>query len=109
NQPYTGRATELFATDPADPGYRGFQFTLSGAAKQGDTFTIGYNTNGVSYNRNALALAGLETAGTMSVGNATFSDSYSQEVEVMGTATSQTRLNMEASQSVLRQSESSWQ
>src|SRR5690606_21308155 len=87
--------------------YQGYQFSLAGVAKQGDSFTIGYNADGVSDNRNALAMIGLETAGTMNGGKSTYTESYSQLVETVGTATSQARMNQEASQSLLRQSETS--
>lgn len=38
----------------------GFDFSLDGAAKAGDTFTIEFNTNGFDDNRNGLLLAGLQ-------------------------------------------------
>ncbi|MCW5622703.1 MAG: flagellar hook-associated protein FlgK, partial [Burkholderiales bacterium] len=52
-----GTENPVFPTPGSvDHGYR---VSLTGAAAAGDEFTVGYNTAGVSDNRNALLLAGL--------------------------------------------------
>lgn len=83
----------------------GYQVSLTGTPVASDEFTIGFNNDGVSDNRNAIALAALATAGTMQNGNLSYQESYAQFVEFVGTTTSQTRINQEASESLLRQSQ----
>ncbi|OZB11305.1 MAG: flagellar hook-associated protein FlgK, partial [Marinobacter sp. 34-60-7] len=57
----------LLGDTPSDgAAYQGFQFEMTGEPADGDIFTIGYNTNGISDNRNAELLAALGTANTLS-------------------------------------------
>ncbi|WP_250658519.1 flagellar hook-associated protein FlgK [Alkalimarinus coralli] len=93
---------------PAQSSYKGFQIDIKGEAGAGDTFSIGYNTDGFSDNRNALAMVGLETSGTVSGGVSTYNEAYSQLVEEVGTFTNKTRLDTEASRALLSQSVDSW-
>ncbi len=90
---------------PAQTAYLGFKMDIIGDAKAGDMFTIGYNTGGYSDNRNALALASLETKGIVSNGISTYAEAYSQLVETIGTTTNQARLDTDASTTLLKQSE----
>ncbi|WP_097461747.1 flagellar hook-associated protein FlgK [Mangrovitalea sediminis] len=100
----------LFNQAPvAQNSYRGYQFQISGSPSAGDVFDIGYNTDGVSDNRNALALAGLQTQKTMGNSTSSYSDSYSQLVETVGTRTSQATLDQSSSKALLSQSQSQWQ
>lgn len=68
------------------PGARdyGYRISLTGAANTGDEFTVGYNTNGVADNRNALLLAGLQTKNTVSGGTANYQSAYTQLVSQIG-------------------------
>lgn len=93
---------------PAQSSYRGFQMDIKGEPKAGDMFTIGYNTDGFSDNRNALAMVKLETTGTVGGGVSTYNEAYSKLVEEVGTFTNQARLDTEASRALLSQSEASW-
>ncbi len=93
---------------PAQSSYKGFQIDIKGEAGAGDVFSIEYNTDGFSDNRNALAIVGLETTGTVSGGVSTYNEAYSQLVEEVGTFTHQTRLDTEASQALLSASTASW-
>ncbi|UZE97690.1 flagellar hook-associated protein FlgK [Alkalimarinus alittae] len=92
----------------AQSSYKGFQIDIKGPAGAGDEFSIGYNTGGFSDNRNALAIAGLETSGTVSGGVSSYNEAYSQLVEEVGTFTHKARLDSEASKTLLSQSISSW-
>jgi flagellar hook-associated protein 1 FlgK len=51
-------------------------FTLSGVPEDGDVFTIDNNTDGSGDNRNALALAALQTAQVLKNGAASYQDAY---------------------------------
>jgi len=73
--PYTTGATISFA---------GMSFTISGTPKNGDTFVIAKNTNGVSDNRNSLLLAQLQSAKTMAGNTASYSTIYAQLVSSVG-------------------------
>lgn len=85
--------------------YLGYQVALTGQPKAGDVFTIGFNTNGKSDNRNALAMVAMETKGTMQNGSLSFAEGYGKLVEEVGTKSSLARINTEASISLLQQSE----
>lgn len=86
-------------------------FTISGRPESGDTFTLDFNTNGVSDNRNALKLVDLQSKQTVGVdptvtGIATgvsFTDGYGDLVERVGTLTAQARQDSEATGAILKQ------
>lgn len=103
NSPLFGDST---ASDFALSSYIGYQVYISGQPKAGDTFTVGFNTNGTNDNRNALALVGLETAKTMQNGTMSFGDAYGKLVEEIGTRSSLSKINTEASKSLLEQTQS---
>jgi len=68
--------------------------TFSGAPQDGDTFNLAFNAGGVSDNRNALALAALQSSkvvGEDSTSSASLSDTYGSMVEKVGTLTAQAR------------------
>lgn len=84
--------------------YLGFQFEIKGQPKAGDSFSISYNQGGVSDNRNALDISGLERLGTIG-GVASYSEAYGQIIEEIGTVTNRARLDTEAAKALLTQSE----
>ncbi|EKE82052.1 flagellar hook-associated protein FlgK [Idiomarina xiamenensis] len=97
----------VIATDP------GYDFNIGGRPNAGDEFTIGYNTNGFSDNKNGLALAQLQTdptvrrSGTVAAGDGngkSFTAAYSDLVSLVGQKTSRARVNAEASGNLLQQS-----
>ncbi|EAR09450.1 flagellar hook-associated protein FlgK [Reinekea blandensis] len=92
----------------ARSSYMGFQFQVGGRPEAGDEFTIEWNDAGVSDNRNALDLVGLETTDTINDidGGMTFTESYSQTVEQIGTLTSQAQIRSDASRAVLEGTQS---
>lgn len=84
--------------------------TLSGRPQEGDTFSVAFNANGVSDNRNALKLVDLQSKATINVDPAapgstgvSFSDGYGDLVERVGTLTAQARLDGEATSAILAQ------
>lgn len=87
-----------------------FEFTISGRPSTGDNFTVSFNTNGVSDNRNALKLADLQSKSTVGIDpnfptttGASFTDAYGDLVERVGTLTSQARVDGEATGAILKQ------
>ena len=118
-QPITPAPTPLF-----EPGLQNnYQLTmadgtrvnmsLSGRPQNGDRFDIAFNQNGVSDNRNALALVGLQNKQVVGVdptvtGVATgssFTDSYGDLIERVGTLTAQARQDSEATGAILKQAQ----
>lgn len=67
--------------------FDGIEISLSGTPADGDQFTIQPNTGGVGDNRNALLLAGLQSAKTLGGGTLSFGDAYSQLVGEIGVRT----------------------
>jgi flagellar hook-associated protein 1 FlgK len=86
-------------------------FSISGRPESGDSFSVSFNTNGVSDNRNALKLVDLQSKQTVGVdpsvsGIATgvsFTDGYGDLVERVGTLTAQARQDSEATGAILKQ------
>ncbi|MDO9371180.1 MAG: flagellar basal body rod C-terminal domain-containing protein, partial [Gammaproteobacteria bacterium] len=83
--------------------HNGWQIQISGAPATGDTFTVGANTGGVSDNRNALLLTGLQTQNTLAGGTATYQSAYGQLVADVGTKTHQADINRKAQETLLNQ------
>lgn len=93
----------LFDGNPVGKAvHTGFQAEITGNVKAGDTFTVDFNTDGVSDSRNGNFLASLQTNDTIG-GNTNFSESYSQMVEEVGSITSRAQINKESSEVLLRQ------
>ena len=102
----TANTNTLFTQAPvAKSTYTGFQVQLDGQPKQGDTFTIVYNTSGVSDNRNGLNLVNLENTSWLDGEVSTFNEAYGQLVETIGSAANQAQIDKDASKSLLQQSE----
>jgi flagellar hook-associated protein 1 FlgK len=96
----------FFSADPQDGSqFQGFQFEITGEPAHGDVFTIEYNDNGVSDNRNAELLAALGTQNTMNGGTQNFTEGYAGLVEDVGVKTRQSQLDMDAGKTLLEQSE----
>ncbi|MDD1507779.1 flagellar hook-associated protein FlgK [Pseudomonas sp. CNPSo 3701] len=118
-QPITPAPTPLF-----EPGQQNnYQLTLadgtsvnmsvSGRPENGDRFDIAFNLNGVSDNRNALALVGLQSKQVVGVDpsvtgittGSSFTDSYGDLVERVGTLTAQARQDSDATSAILKQAQ----
>ena len=110
----TGDLTDTGLTAAITPkntiSFNGISFTMSGTPADGDTFTIERNGNGVSDNRNALALGALQTAKTLgqSAGSGSqpttsFQGAYSQLVSQIGNTTRQMEVTAKAQAKVIAQ------
>ncbi|BCE01230.1 flagellar hook-associated protein FlgK [Marinicellulosiphila megalodicopiae] len=96
----------LFSGTPeALPIFPGFQFNINGRPEEGDQFTIDFNHDGSSDNRNALQMVAIELKDVLNKqnGGQTLNESYSELVSKVGTRTRQIQINKEAAQSVLEQ------
>jgi flagellar hook-associated protein 1 FlgK len=89
----------------------GIKFTVSGTPANNDVFTIEPNTNGISDNRNALALGALQTANTLgkdatvlgSQATTSFQGAYAQLVSQIGNTARQTDVMATAQRNVIAQ------
>jgi flagellar hook-associated protein 1 FlgK len=96
----------LFTAEPeARSTYLGYQVTIDGIAQAGDKFVVEFNEDGVSDNRNGLALTSIETQKNMEGSSVSMQDSYGRLVEVVGARTAQSQINSEASEALLLQSQ----
>lgn len=88
---------------------RSFIFTVSGRPQNGDTFTIGFNKNGVSDNRNALKMVEIQTKQSIGAdpnvpgSGKSLTDGYGELVERVGTLTAQARMDSDATGAILKQ------
>lgn len=87
----------------------GLSFTLSGVPVDGDTFSLEANRNGVSDNRNAMALGALQTTAVLNNGSATYQSAYSQIVSFVGNKTREVEVTGKAQQTLADQAETSRQ
>lgn len=83
----------------------GWRVKISGTPQAGDKFTVESNAGGVNDNRNALLLAGLQTAKTMVGGTTDFQGAYGQMVADVGIKTRQADINRMAQEQRLQQAE----
>ncbi|MEI7430780.1 MAG: flagellar hook-associated protein FlgK [Betaproteobacteria bacterium] len=84
----------------------GMSFEISGTPKDGDTFQVQKNINGVSDNRNALLLGQLQTQNTMSGQKASYQAAYAQLVSDAGNKGREVQVTLDAQKSLLEQSQS---
>ncbi|WP_447591957.1 flagellar hook-associated protein FlgK [Aquipseudomonas campi] len=91
------------------------RFTLNGRPEDGDQFSVGFNQNGVSDNRNGLKLVNLQQKATVGLDasvshiatGTNFSDGYGELIEYVGTRTAQARLDTDATTTILKQAQDS--
>ena len=95
------------AGDPIS--YNGWTVSISGAPAAGDSFTVAANTGGISDNRNATALAALQTRATMLGGTASYQERYAQLVSQVGSKTAEVESLANSHQAVAEQAESARQ
>lgn len=93
------------ATDFAQNTYWGIQASMDGNPEAGDSFTLNFNDNAALDNRNVLNLVNLQHAKTSASGSATFSQTYATLVERIGIETNSAKINRDAAERVLQQSE----
>ena len=99
----TGNPVGVAYTAGADITYNGWTLKISGAPAAGDTFKVESNVNGVTDNRNALLLAGLQTKNTLANGTASFQGTYSQMVSMVGNKANEVDVNGKAQANLLTQ------
>lgn len=83
----------------------GYEVQISGAAEFGDEFAIEYNSSGQGDNRNALAMASIQTTNILNNGTSTLQESYGLLVSEVGTRTNENRISRGAAESLLRQNQ----
>ena len=74
----------------------GWELILKGTPVSGDRFEVAVNAGGVGDNRNALALAGLQTERVLAGGTASLEGSYNTLISEVGTRTRQAQVASEA-------------
>jgi flagellar hook-associated protein 1 FlgK len=95
---------DVQATDSALPTYLGIQASISGSPQAGDRFTLDFNSNASWDNRNALKMIELQQTKIGAEG-VTFNQAYGTLVEKIGIDTSSAKINRNAAERVLQQSE----
>lgn len=109
---------ESTGTGPAWPAafsalddYPGYDFSLQGIPKAGDSFTIGFNTDGVNDNRNGLLMADLQNATNLQVDNSgsgetvSFHEAYGNIVSDIGQKTASADVALQAANALKASSE----
>jgi len=93
--------------------YPGFEVSISGTVKPGDTFTIGFNADGFSDNTNGLAFANLKNKDLVRNGTSqssdnklTFNEAYNSTVSSVGSTVSSLNTLSAAADAKLTQSQS---
>ncbi|MFT5393168.1 MAG: flagellar hook-associated protein 1 FlgK, partial [Gammaproteobacteria bacterium] len=76
--------------------FNGWTLDIAGTPSSGDVFSVGPNTGGVGDNRNALALAGLQTKQTLDQERSTYEDLYGQLVVRIGADTRKAEMDQSA-------------
>lgn len=102
----TGAPTGVAYTAGGNITYNGWTIQINGTPAAGDVFTISSNTGGVGDNRNAVALAALQSTNTLAnnaAGNPTtsYQGAYAQLVSAIGSDTRRVSNGSEAQQSLL--------
>jgi flagellar hook-associated protein 1 FlgK len=105
----TGNPTNVAYTSGGSITYNGWTMKISGTPAAGDVFTISANASGVSDNRNALLLAGLQTASTMVSGTASYQGAYALIVSDIGNKSREIEVTTTAQGSMLTQAQNAQQ
>jgi flagellar hook-associated protein 1 FlgK len=105
----TGNPANVAFTAGGNITYNGWTIQVSGTPAAGDVFTISANSAGVSDNRNALLLAGLQTGKTLAGGTASYQSAYAQIVSDVGNKTREVEVTITAQESVLKQAQDAQQ
>ncbi|MDM7860165.1 flagellar hook-associated protein FlgK [Alteromonas sp. ASW11-36] len=86
--------------------YPGYDFSLEGEARAGDSFTIAYNTDGFNDNRNALAMGALQRASTVQLSSnssstpRTFHEAYASVVSRVGEDAASADVSLQAAEAM---------
>ena len=101
-----GQSQELAFTLGTAPNTVEFTTTASGSPASGDSFTIAFNRDGQSDNRNALKLQDLQNAQTVGITGgkgASFTGAYGSLVQQVGAKTAQAKADNGATEAILTQ------
>lgn len=82
---------------------RGYQVSISGSPRGGDTFLVNYNTNGFADNRNAVAMAALQNTQSLQGGAVTLQGAVANLVNQVANRSQETSINRDAAETVLAQ------
>ena len=105
--PYTnGMSVEI---DTGGTTANDIQFGFTGTPQQGDTFTIGQSAANSNDNRNALALAKVQTDKVLLGGTASIESAYAQMVSQVGNQAREIDVNFTSQSSLLEQAQLSVQ
>lgn len=91
--------------------YPGYDFSLDGAPRAGDSFSISYNTDGFNDNSNALNLAALQSDETVQVSSEstntprTFQDAYASMVGRVGEDAAMANVSLASAEAMQVQSQ----
>ncbi|WDT87128.1 flagellar hook-associated protein FlgK [Alteromonas sp. 009811495] len=91
--------------------YPGYDLSLDGLPRAGDSFSIGYNTDGFNDNSNALSLAALQNANNVQVSSEstntprTFQDAYASMVGRVGEDTAMANVSLASAEAMKVQSQ----
>jgi flagellar hook-associated protein 1 FlgK len=86
-----------------------FTFSVSGMPADGDKFVIARNANGVSDNRNMLALGQLQTKSTLIGGTVNYQSAFSQIVAEVGNKAREVQVGLTAQENLASQALASQQ
>ena len=99
--------SNLFAANPQqDPVYFGYEISMQGIPKDGDQFTVAFNTDAVTDNRNGVFLGGVQTKEIIE-GDMTLSEGYGRMVEEVGSITARAQINQESAEVLLNNTQDS--
>jgi flagellar hook-associated protein 1 len=96
----TGNPVGVVYTPGANITYNGWTVMIAGAPANGDTFTVGPNTNGVADNRNMALLADLQVTSILSNGTATLQSAYAQLTSSVGNITHDVQIASQAEETI---------
>ena len=101
--PYTnGMSVEI---DTDGDAANDIQFSFTGTPQHGDTFSVAQSAANTNDNRNALALAAVQTQKVLIGGTTTIESAYAQMVNVIGNKAREIDVNYESQSSLLEQAE----
>jgi flagellar hook-associated protein 1 len=92
-------------TSGSQLSFGGVNITITGAPANNDTFVISQNLSGVGDNRNARALASLQTTPLLAKGTATYQGAYAELISFVGNKTREIQVNDTAAGTFLAQTQ----
>ncbi len=93
--------SNLFEEEPEhEPTYLGYEVSMSGIPKDGDTFTIDFNTDAVADSRNGNLISAIQNKEIVE-NDMTASESYGRLVEEVGSVTARAQINSESAETLL--------